>query len=352
MRKYYIDNLRWLTILLLIPYHAAMAWNVWGEPNYIYYEGSQVISSIVVFLSPYFMPLMFLIAGISARSALQKRTIGQYILERSRKLLVPFLAGTMLIMPLMTYIADRFNYGYQGGLLQHYTVFFTRFTDLTGSDGGFSVGQFWFLLYLFVMSLITAGIVSLQRKIIPGKDAGIPTALFFFWGLPLPFLSGLLSVGGKSFAEYTYIFFAGYYLFSKKEVADKAQQYKWISLCIGLMASVCNVYLFIWLDSQHALPNMAAKYVSEWFMINSLFGIGKRYLDFRGKVSKYMSQRSYTFYIFHFIWLILFQYLLSDICGSNTVLLYVLPVLLAYGATLACCELCIMVSSFVLHQEI
>lgn len=352
MRKYYIDNLRWLTILLLIPYHAAMAWNVWGEPNYIYYEGSQVISSIVVFLSPYFMPLMFLIAGISARSALQKRTIGQYILERSRKLLVPFLAGTMLIMPLMTYIADRFNYGYQGGLLQHYTVFFTRFTDLTGSDGGFSVGQFWFLLYLFVMSLITAGIVSLQRKIIPGKDAGIPAALFFFWGLPLPFLSGLLSVGGKSFAEYTYIFFVGYYLFSKKEVADRAEQYKWISLCVGLMASICNVYLFIWLDSQHALPNMAAKYVSEWFMINSLFGIGKRYLDFRGKVSKYMSQRSYTFYIFHFIWLILFQYLLSDICGSNTVLLYVLPVLLAYGATLACCELCIMVSSFVLHQEI
>lgn len=36
MRKHYIDNLRWITILLLIPYHAAMAWNVWGEPNYIF----------------------------------------------------------------------------------------------------------------------------------------------------------------------------------------------------------------------------------------------------------------------------------------------------------------------------
>lgn len=346
MRKYYIDNLRWITILLLIPYHAAMAWNVWGEPNYIYYGNSQVISSIVVFLSPYFMPLMFLIAGISARSALQKRTIGQYVLERARKLLVPFITGTILIMPLMTYIADRFNYGYQGGLLQHYTVFFTRFTDLTGSDGGFSVGQFWFLLYLFVMSLITAGIVSLQGKIIPRKDACIPLALFFFWGLPLPFLSELLSVGGKSFAEYTYIFLAGYYLFSKEEVAGKAEQYKWIFLCTGLTASICNVYLFIWSDTQHALLNMAAKHVSEWFMINSLIGIGKRYLDFSGKVSKYMSQRSYTFYIFHFIWLILFQYLLSDICDSNTFLLYALPVLLAYGATLACCEICSRISFF------
>ena len=36
MRKYYIDNLRWITLLILIPYHTAMAWNVWGELNYIY----------------------------------------------------------------------------------------------------------------------------------------------------------------------------------------------------------------------------------------------------------------------------------------------------------------------------
>lgn len=48
MRKYYIDNLRWITFLMLIPCHAAIAWNVWGEPNYIYYGSSQVISSIVV----------------------------------------------------------------------------------------------------------------------------------------------------------------------------------------------------------------------------------------------------------------------------------------------------------------
>ena len=82
MRKYYVDNLRWIIILLLVPYHAAMAWNVWGEPNYIYLEGNKIISSIVVFFSPYFMPCMFFIAGISARFALQKRTIGQYVLER------------------------------------------------------------------------------------------------------------------------------------------------------------------------------------------------------------------------------------------------------------------------------
>lgn len=82
-----------------------------------------MISSILVFLSPHFMPLMFLIAGISTRYALQKRTIGQYVLERVKKLLIPFVFGTILIMPLMTYIADKFNYGYQGDLIRHYAIF-------------------------------------------------------------------------------------------------------------------------------------------------------------------------------------------------------------------------------------
>lgn len=115
MRKHYIDNLRWLTLLLLVPYHTAMAWNYWGEPNYIFFEGNRLISSIVVFFSPYFMPLLFVLAGISTRLALQKRTVGQYLAERVKKLLLPFLFGTIALMPIMSYIGDRFNYGYSGG---------------------------------------------------------------------------------------------------------------------------------------------------------------------------------------------------------------------------------------------
>lgn len=344
MRKHYIDNLRWITLILLIPYHAAMAWNIWGEPNYIFFEGNKIISSTVVFLSPYFMPVMFLIAGISARLSLQKRTVRQYISERFKKLLIPFVFGTVFIMPLMTYIADKFNYGYQGDLFGHYAVFFTRFTDLTGADGGFSVGHFWFILYLFIISLIAAGIILLQKKILPEKNIGRSLLLLCLWGLPLPLFSGLLSIGGKSLAEYAYIFLAGYYIFSNDHVIIKAEKYKWIFLCIGLAAAVFNVYMFIWSDTPNALLNTIAKYISEWFMLNSLLGIGKRYLNFSGKVSKYMSKRSYTFYIFHFIWVVLFQYLLYNICGGNIILLYILPVFSAYGATLLCCEICNRVS--------
>lgn len=49
-RVNYIDNLRWITVSLLILYHTAMAYNTWGEANYIFFEEVNPIASIVTFI--------------------------------------------------------------------------------------------------------------------------------------------------------------------------------------------------------------------------------------------------------------------------------------------------------------
>ena len=112
-----------------------------------------------MFFSPYFMPLLVVLAGISTKYALQKRTIKEYFIERVKKLLIPFLFGTIVFMPVMPYLADLFHNSYSEGFFRHYAVFHTRYTDLSGADGGFSVGQFWFLLYLFVISIVSVGVI-------------------------------------------------------------------------------------------------------------------------------------------------------------------------------------------------
>lgn len=343
MRKYYIDNLRSLIILLLIPYHAAMSWNTWGEPNYLYFEGNRLLSSIIVFFNPYFMPVLFLIAGISTSFALQKRTTVQYISERGQRLLIPFVFGTLLLMPAMTYLADAHNCGYEGNVIRHYRIFLTKFTDLTGADGGFSVGQFWFVIYLFIISLVAIGILSAQKKIKPARRSNMPLWGIFLLGLPLPLLHELLSVGGKSLAEYTYVFLIGYYVLSSDNAVDKVEKHKWLFLFVGGTAAFFNVYLFIWSDTQYPLLNTLTPFTAEWFMLLALLGIGKRYLNFRGKGSKYLSQRSFAFYIWHFIWVVLFQYCMSEVYSDNTTLLYIVPVILAYGATLLCCEISVRI---------
>ena len=72
-RYNYIDNLRFILVFLIVIYHIAMAFNTWGEANYIFTEESKPLSSIIVFLSPYYMPILFLLAGISSYYSLKKR---------------------------------------------------------------------------------------------------------------------------------------------------------------------------------------------------------------------------------------------------------------------------------------
>ena len=342
-RQYYIDNLRWLVILLLIPFHAAVAWNTWSEPNYMIFEGNRVLSSMVVFCSAFFMPLLFLFAGISTRFALAKRSYGQYLAERVKRLLIPLVFGTAVFMPLMTFIAAKHNLHYSGSIIDHYARFFTNTTDFTGADGCFSFGQFWFLLYLFIISLMSLGVFAAVRKLGFEKDVSVPLWLIVLLGIPLPLLGNLLSVGGKSFAEFTYLFILGYYVFANDKTIDKIRKYGLVFLAVGLIASALNVYLFVWSGMDYPVTNTIAHAVSKWFMILGLIGTGKAFFDYSDRIAKYLTQRSFAFYSLHYIFVILMQYIASRFAKDNMMFLFLLPVALSYILTLLSCEIFVRV---------
>ena len=90
---------------------------------------------------------------MSSAYAPDKRTNCEYVKERIFKLLIPFVVGTLVVVPAQTYFAERFHNGYTGGYLHQYVLFFTGPTDLTGYRGGFTPAHLWFLLYLFIISV-------------------------------------------------------------------------------------------------------------------------------------------------------------------------------------------------------
>lgn len=346
MRKHYIDNLRWSAIIILIIYHAAMAWNTWNEPNYIFFEGNRAISSIVVAFSPFLMPLLFILAGISTRYSFSKRTIKQYFQERVRKLLIPLVFGTLVFMPVMTYIADRYNCQYTGTFFQHYRVFFTRFTDMTGADGGFSLGQFWFLIYLFVITVIFVVIlILLQRFKTDRKTRGTSVWNICLLGVPIILFHELPSIGGKNLIEYLYLFLLGYYVLSKDENVKNISDHKWLFFGVGISSTVINTYLFLWGNQTISMVtklNAVTRSLSEWFMILAAIGLTNHYCEKEWRITKYMSQRSFMFYMLHYIWIVLFQYLMHRYFSDNTFLLFTIPIILAYTATFLCCEICVI----------
>jgi len=169
-----------------------------------------------------------------------------------------------------------------------------------------------------------------------------------FWavvalGIPLPLLGELLSIGGKSLAEFMYLFLLGYFVFADEKIIEKAEKYRLILFGTGVAASILNVYLFIWSDGEYEVLNNITDCVSEWIMIIALIGMAKRYLNFSGKVSDYMKTRSFLYYIYHFVWVVVFQYVLYAIFGNNTLVLFAGTLLLAAIATFACCEISIRI---------
>lgn len=95
---------------------------------------------------------------------MEKRSSKEYIKERIKKLLITCISGVLLIVPIMTYFAEKFHNGYDGGYFNQYILFFTKKTDLSGFTGGFTPGHLWFLLCLFVISLIALIVVQLKKN--------------------------------------------------------------------------------------------------------------------------------------------------------------------------------------------
>ncbi len=336
-RKYYIDNLRWLWILLLIPFHAAMAWNGW-EGNYIWLYENMVMSSIVIFIAPWFMPLLFVLAGMSARYALNKRNYKQFAMERIQKLLIPLITGIVTVVAFMTYIADKFHNNYNGNFINHYKVFFTNISDLTGYEGFFTPGHLWFILFLFIISMVSLLLIILQKKILPKLNFSnfrtylLPVLMIF----PL-ITTPILNFGGKSIGGDLALFLLGYYIFSEEDVLERMTKYRYIYMIGMVVFDIILTYLFVWKGHHTGIVVSICNPCAAWFGILGFLGLAKRNFNQNNGFTRYMSSRSFMIYIFHFGWLVVFQYYLCQITNSIAIT-YCISLISTYVMTLLTCE--------------
>ena len=312
-RKIYIDNLRNMTILLLFPVHTFMIWNDFGSRFYIWQGENKILSTLIVLVNPWFMPILFVLAGMSARYALEKRTNKEFVKQRISKLLVPFLSGTVLLVPFQTLYARKYFDDYNGSLLDNWKYFFTHFTDFSGYDGAFTPGHLWFILFLFIILMITLVLFHFvpYEKIVCSVEK-MPTIGVLLLFIPIWLMYYLGNFGGFSMGKTLALYLIGYYVLSDDLIIDKLEKsIKWLTcLCvIGTIASVAMYYKFSYYG------DLWVNFIG-WISILVLLVAGKKYINKSTGFTEYFNKASYPFYILHQSFLVALAYYvvrLSDI---------------------------------------
>jgi glucans biosynthesis protein C len=315
VRLHYVDWLRVLAVLLLLPFHTLLVY--YTGPFYVKASQASVTAShLVGFMSAWHMPLLFALAGTSAYFALAKRTGLDYSIERLRRLVLPFALGIFLIVPVQTWYGARFNSGYTGSFMHYMTAGdFVVWNLRAGGDytGGFGMGHLWFLLHLFLISIATLPLLLWWRR--SGGERGTRSLAWCARCVHGPagwLVAAVLLVGGQAlpplFGEpvgyYLIAFLLGFAVMADERFQDDTVRWRWLALLGGLTLSAA----FTMLDPiRNALPNPSlgregfalVQCAAAWMVIFGAYGFGRRWLDRPSAALAYLTPASFSVYLLH-----------------------------------------------------
>ena len=309
MRKHWLDNLRWVTVLLVLFYHVIYFYNNKGVFGGIggFGDGPQYQDVVMYFLYPFFMPLLFILAGISARYALEKHPAKEWFKARTRKLLVPSTIGLFVFHWMVGYfntvVAQRESVFDSIPAVAKYVVM-----AISGT------GPLWFIQVLWLLSLVLLLVRKLDKNDRFWNWFG---KLNLFWIILLGVLywlgaqtlvknprpesaDGLLNLYKPLF--YLIPFLLGYFLFSHDEVQEKLGK-AWIPL---LSCAVVSGGILI--GTTFGQDNTSPQYLGSplnnlygWLMCLALMAWFQARFNRTSPFATYMTKCSFGLYIVHYL---------------------------------------------------
>jgi len=309
-----LDWIRILAVFLLIPFHTARIFDTFETFYLKNAELSAALSYLIIFfLNKWQMALLFLVAGAASWLALRSRSGGHYALERLKRLMIPFVFGTLVIVPPQMYFALLHRSSTTASYLEYYPTFFRlRPADLTDYTGiGFTWGHLWFILNLFVISLIALPLfLGLKTKIGQRLTSGLASFLgrgpaILLLALPLPIVRFLLpDVDGKPFFLYLLLFIYGFVLMSEAGFRKALERNRWAALILGITCTAIDyaVALSGARFADFSLPSillfLAASF-NTWFLLAAILGFAQKYWNVDNRLLRYARDAAYPFYVLH-----------------------------------------------------
>lgn len=303
-RYYFIDNLRWVTVLLVLVYHVFYNYNsvgvFGGIGGFVEHQPQDVVCAL---LNPWFMTLLFVLAGASSRYALQRRSVTEFRRERTLKLLVPTTLGLFVFGWVLGLLNSR-------GHIPAEVPWFVKYLIAIPSG----TGHLWFLQDLLGFSLL----LLLVRKVadVERVDGWLSKLPEWALGLLMVGLFALLWTAAQTQIDnptaaqgllnlyrpvfYFAAFLAGYYLFSSERVHTLLAKYAVMLATLAVLSAVgfCSEFY----DKDYTSPEAVQSLVCNlfcWSMTLAMMGAFKRWADHTSKFVAYMTRSSFGVYVVH-----------------------------------------------------
>lgn len=356
-RRYDIDWIRAGLIFSVFLFHIGMFFNGWGwhlKNN----EKLLWLNPFMAFLHNWRMPLLFFISGAGTYFALGKRTMGGFVGERSRKLLIPLVFGMFFIVPPQVYVEKHEQYG-------SFLNFLPHLAEGSYPQGNFSWHHLWFVLYLFVCAVAAIPFILWLRSKSGNKvyqffnKISAHKSFLFLLAIPL-FLSQIILlqyfpyethalVDDWAYIAYNFLFFLyGYILLSRKDVFDNLT----VNRRFFAIISVIFTILFF-VDYFHSfdpyIPNsiqLFAKVCGDLTIGLTVTTYAAVYLNRDHPVRKHINDGIYPFYILHQTVILVIGFFLYNV-SLNVGLK---AVILTTGSLITCISLYLVIRSFKLTR--
>lgn len=319
-RRYELDWIRVLAILIVFLYHSTRFFNLgeWHVKNINTYVLMEIW---IIFSNRWMMPLFFIISGASLFYAIGKSGGWRRFYEdKFLRLMIPVLLASVTHGALQVYL-ERVTHGHFSG---SFFSFLPDYFDGVYSGIGF-VGNFafsgmhlWYLFFLFLYSLVCyrlfvwlkgSGQEILNRIT---KLFAIPGLIYIWFSIPLLILKALipqevLNVGSAGWAWVYHLLFliSGFMIASSDRLQRTIKNQRWISLLLGVVISAVYLYLLFGVSSV-LFPGRSGDWIntlftffSAWTWLFAILGFGMHFLSFDRPILKYTNEGVLPFFIMH-----------------------------------------------------
>lgn len=299
MRRKYLDNIRWVTILIVIIYHVIYMFNgvtTYGVIGPFSEDQPQDIFLYIVY--PWFMFLLFVVSGMAARFELDHKGESGFIRNRTRKYLVPSTIGLFVFWWILGYYNMLI-----GGAFESMGTVPKPVLYLIMCISG--IGPLWYIQMLWLFSLILIWIRKIEKDRVYNLAAKTNVFIIVLLGIAVYGAAQVLNtpiVVVYRFGIYGLGFLLGYFIFSHEEVMEKLEKY-W--MLFGLLAlAFCILFLVFNLGKpypEHEVLDTFLCNMYAWFGTLGLLAFMKKWGDFHNGFSNWMCRKSWGLYVFHYL---------------------------------------------------